>query len=283
VLRRIDRRPFVGRMTRAAVESALVELLACVQGRSVASWLMPTPRSDVAVNALLGIAAPDVTASEARRLVDAGYGCLKLKGGNEAVAALVRRVAAVRDAVGGDVALRLDLNGTLDTRSAADVLERLTPFGLDYVEQPIALTSGVGALARLRRRSAIPIAADESVRDVGTARALLRAAAADVLVVKPSRVGGLRQARSIVELAEASGVPVTVSTLFETGVGIAAALQLAATVSGDQAHGLATAELLVSDLLARPLAVVDGRMAVPPGPGLGVTLDEAAVERFRVA
>ena len=199
------------------------------------------------------------------------------------MAALVRRVAAIRDAVGRGMALRLDLNGTLDTRSAADVLEQLTPFDLEYVEQPIALSAGVAALARLRRRSAIPIAADESVRDVGTTRALLRAAAADVLVIKPARVGGLRQARAIVELAEASGVAVTVSTLFETGVGIAAALQLAATVSDDRAHGLASAGLLESDLLAQPLAIVDGRMAVPPGPGLGVTLDAAAVERFRVA
>ena len=57
------------------------------------------------------------------------------------------------------------------------------------------------------RRS--PIAADESVRDVGTARALLRSGAADVLVIKPARVGGLRQARAIVELAEAAGVAVT--------------------------------------------------------------------------
>ncbi len=268
-LRRLDRRPFVGRMARAATESAIVDLLAHVEGRSIAAWLTPNPRREVALNALVGVSAPNVAAGEARALAEAGFGCLKLKGGNEEVAALLRRVAAIREAVGRGVALRLDLNGTLDVRSAADVLEQLTAFELEYVEQPIALSAGVAALARLRRRSAIPIAADESVRDVGTARALLRSGAADVLVIKPARVGGLRQAHAIIELAEAAGVAVTVSTLLETGVGIAAALQLAATVSDDRAHGLATAGLLESDLLSRPLEVIAGRHGRAPGPGSG--------------
>jgi len=137
------------------------------------------------------------------------------------------------------------------------------------------------ALAKLRWVGHVPIAADESVRDVGSARALLDSGAVDALVVKPARVGGLRQAGAIVELAGAAAVPVTVSTLFETGVGIAGALHLAATVPGVHAHGLATADLLETDLLATPLRVDDGRVAVPSGPGLGVSLDGGAIERYR--
>ena len=86
---------------------------------------------------------------------------------------------------------------------------------------------------------------------------------------------------AIVELATAAAVPVTVSTLFETGVGLAGALHLAATAPGPQAHGLATAELLESDLLLAPLAD-RARVAwrCPTGPGLGIELDAAAVERY---
>ena len=138
------------------------------------------------------------------------------------------------------------------------------------------------SLARLRWTGAVPIAADESVRDLGAARVLLDSSAVDALVVKPARVGGLRQANAIVELATAASIPVTVSTLFETGVGLAGALHLAATAPGPQAHGLATAGLLRSDLLREPLAVVDGRMAAPEGPGLGIELDEVAIERYRI-
>ena len=281
-LRDIDAWPFVGRAARAATESALVELLARLSGRSVASFLGPTPTADVAVNALLGIGSPAETAARAVELAAAGFGCLKLKAGAEPIAELVPRVRAVRDAVGSAMALRVDFNGSLPVKTAADTLQQLASFDLEYVEQPIAAAAGWEALAHLRWTGAVPIAADESVRDVGAARALLDAGAVDALVVKPARVGGLRQAAAIIELATAAAVPVTVSTLFETGVGLAGALQLAAIAPGPQAHGLATAELLQSDLLLQPLALAHGRMALPGGPGLGLRLDVEAIERYRV-
>jgi L-alanine-DL-glutamate epimerase-like enolase superfamily enzyme len=104
----------------------------------------------------------------------------------------------------------------------------------------------------------------------------------DVIVVKPARVGGLAEAARIVDLAVAADTRVTVATLVESGLGVAAALHLAALVPGDRAHGLSTAGLLVSDLLADGPVIRDGRMALPSGPGLGVTLDAAAVKRHRV-
>lgn len=115
---------------------------------------------------------------------------------------------------------------------------------------------------------------------MGAARVLLDSGAVDALVVKPARVGGLRQAAAIIELATTASVPVTVSTLFETGVGLAGALHLAATAPGPQAHGLATADLLDSDLLVEPLPVSYGRMTVPESTGLGIELDLVALERY---
>jgi L-alanine-DL-glutamate epimerase-like enolase superfamily enzyme len=280
-LRDIETWPFVGRAARSAVESALVDVLAQVSGVSMAAYLAPQPASEVAVNATLGIDPPVVVAARARALVGAGFRCLKLKAGDEPLAALNDRVAAVRDAVGPEVEMRVDFNGSLPLESAEAVLAGLAAFELEYAEQPIAATTGMEALAHLRWVGHVPIAADESVRDVGTARALLDSGAVDALVVKPARVGGLRQASAIVELATAAAVPVTVSTLFETGVGIAGAVHLAATAPGVQAHGLATADLLETDLLGRPLTVSHGYVPVPTGPGLGVALDRAAIERYR--
>lgn len=282
-LREIDTWPFVGRAARSAVESALIDLLARVSKGSVATYLDSQARADVAVNAMLGIDPPAETAAEAARLADAGFRCLKLKAGQEPDGALVARVAAVREAVGPEVALRLDFNGSLSAESAQDVLADVAPFDIEYAEQPIPPGAGAEALARLRWTGPVPIAADESVRDLGAARILLDTGAVDALVVKPARVGGLRQARAIIELAAAANVPVTVSTLFETGVGLAGALHLAATAPGPQAHGLATAALLESDLLTQPLAIRDGRMAIPAGTGLGVELDTTAVARYRAS
>jgi len=283
----IDARSSLGRPARSAAESAIVDLLARAQGVSVARSLAEAadgaPAAEVPVNALVGIGAPDVVAVLAARLVAAGFHCLKLKCDREEALVLIERVAAVRDAVGPNVAIRLDFNGALEPSSAPRLLVALEPFDIDYVEQPIPAHAGVAELAALRTRTALAIAADETVSDLGSAEALLAAQAVDVLVVKPARVGGIREARRIVDRASAAGVRATISTLYETGVGIAAALHLAATVPGGQAHGLATADLLTSDLLLRSLAVVGGHMAVPVGPGLGIRLDPLAVERFRVA
>ena len=292
----IDAWPGVGRALRSAVATARADALAKAAGRTVAVWLVEgavpgsplrllesPPASSVAVNALVGIAEPEVAAAEARRLVETGYRCLKLKGGGEAVAALVRRVAAIRESVGPLTSLRLDLNGALDEETASGVLLALEPYRLEYVEQPMPASAGVEALARLRRRVATPLAADEAVTDPAAVRALLRAGAVDVLVVKPARVGGLAEAARIVELGLASDRGVTVATLVESGVGVVAALHLAAAVPGDRAHGLSTAGLLASDLLAGGPTVQGGRMTVPSGPGLGIATDPLAVERHRVA
>ncbi len=294
-LEAIDAWPGVGRALCSALATARVDALARTDGRSAAAWLadraiagvpvrflVSPPAFHVAVNALVGIAEPEVAAAEARELVEIGFGCLKLKGGAEGAGVLARRVAAVRESVGPFASLRLDLNGALDEGAATSLLVDLEPYRLEYVEQPIPAAAGVEALARLRRRVATPIAADEAVTDLAAARAIAAAGAVDVMVVKPARVGGLAQAARIVDLAIATDTRVTVATLFESGVGVAAALHLAAIVPGDHAHGLSTAGLLASDLLTEALPIHGGRMAVPSAPGLGVAIDPLAVERYRV-
>ncbi len=138
-----------------------------------------------------------------------------------------------------------------------------------------------------------PLAADEAVESAEAARAILDAGAADVLVVKPARVGGPPVVAEIAALAAERGVPVVISSLFETGVGLAVALACAAALpdvpgwpAAERAHGLATADLLRDDLLVRPLVVGEGRIRTPGGPGrggLGVVVDERAVARYRVS
>ncbi len=150
------------------------------------------------------------------------------------------------------------------------------------MEQPVPVSAGAEALARLRRQVGVPIAADEAVTDVTALQRLVRVGAVDAVVVKPGRVGGLLEAARMVELALASQTRVTVSTLLESGIGVATALHLAASVPGRAAHGLSTSGLLATDLLREPLTVRAGRLAVPRAPGLGVALDEASLARHEV-
>jgi L-alanine-DL-glutamate epimerase-like enolase superfamily enzyme len=271
-----------GRALRCALDSAALDLLL-----KAAPAPGSAPRS-VPVNATIGFLGVSETVAAARTAVADGFGTIKLKVGPERdPVALGERVAAVRAAVGPDVRLRLDVNGVWDVGTARDRIAAVAEFGIEYVEQPVA-AGDPSDLAAVREASPVPIAADEGVSSVAAARELLAARATDVLVVKPARVGGPVAAWEIAGLAAAEGVPVVVSTLFETGVGLAAALVVAAGLppvggaTNDYAHGLATADLLESDLLTRALSVVDGRMAVPEGPGLGIELDEDALRSYAV-
>jgi O-succinylbenzoate synthase len=199
-------------------------------------------------------------------------------------------VRAIRAAVGADVRLRLDVNGAWDLPTAEERLEAVARFGIEYVEQPLPADDGAGA-AELRRRVEVPVAADEAAASLVAVRRLLAEGAADVLVVKPARVGGPLAVAEIAEAAAVRGVPVVLSTLFETGVGIASALVAAARLPrvvaarfpAPLAHGLATAGLLEHDLLDEPLVIDSGHMHAPGGPGtgrLGIRVDRGAVSRF---
>ena len=175
-------------------------------------------------------------------------------------------VARVRDAVGADVAVRVDANGAWDADTAVAMIGRLRQFQIEMIEQP---ATTLEELAAVRRRVDVPIAADESIRSVDDARRLRALDAADAVVLKVQPLGGVRRA---LEIADAAGVPAIVTSMMETSVGIAAGLALAAALPElHYACGLATASLLAGDVTRDPLEPRDGALrvrAVAPDPDL---------------
>jgi o-succinylbenzoate synthase len=276
-----------GRAFNAAIESAIFDL----EG-SVAPQIVPDGEG-IGVNATLPSLGPAAAAEAARQSAESGFATLKVKAGTERETdVLVERVRAIREAVGPDVRLRLDVNGGWDLVTAEERLEAIARYDIEFVEQPLP-AHDIDGLAELRRRVRVPIAADEAAASVRDVRALLLADAVDVLIVKAARVGGRSAVGEIAELAAEQGIPVVISTIFETGIGIAAALAIAARVpdvvssnlTSPLDHGLATAGLLEHDLLVESLIVEDGRMVAPVGPGslgLGVRSDPRALDRFRI-
>jgi o-succinylbenzoate synthase len=215
-------------------------------------------RAQVRVNGLIPAVVPDEAASLA-----AGWADVKVKVGD---AGGVDRVAAVRDAIGSHGHLRVDANGAWDVDAAVATIARLARYDLELVEQPVATLED---LAVVRRRVAVPVAADECVRDLDDARRLAALDAADALVVKVQPLGGVAAA---LQVAAAAGVPVVVTSMYETSVGLAAGLALAAALDDlPYACGLGTASLLAADVVADPLTPVDGVLDVRrpvPDPGL---------------
>lgn len=283
LLAALRRQSAAGRVVASGLDLAACDLLAQASGQPLAAWLSAdqSVAYDIPVNATLGASTPAELAREAERAITAGFGCVKLKvGAAPSLADDVARVAAVRHAIGATVELRLDANGAWSVDQALRLMDAVQPYGIDLIEQPVAALNDL-----VRIRAGCPrlrIAADELVIDLDAARRIIEKHAADVLVVKPMVVGGPRVAYDIVRLAEAAGLGVIVTSVLESGVGVAGALHVAATLRTPLACGLATTALLASDLLAEPLAVHAGRMALPQAPGLGARLDQAQLDKLRL-
>ena len=273
-----------GRAAMAGVDGAIRALLAA-RAASAASD-RAAAYAPIPVSALIAFAGPDAGADAAAQAVELGFETLKLRAGfARTTDQLVDRLRAIRAAIGPEPRLRIDAAGAWDLETAAERMEAVRPFRIEYVEQPMPAWDMTGHAA-LRERVRVPIALDESIDSEGSARAALAEGAADVVVVKPARVGGSAAAMRIVEAASAAGASAVLGTYFETGVGIASVLRIAAAwratgqaiedAGFEPAHGLATAGILVHDLLAVPLPIEKGRMAVPAA----IRLDESEVDRY---
>ena len=233
------------------------------------------PRKGVAVNALLPESTPEAAAAAAERACSAGFQTLKLKIGAAPFDRDAERVAAVRSAVAPDVRLRLDANGAWKAAQALEALERLAPYAVEFVEQPLAPRED-GELARLRTASPIPIAVDESVSGEAVALKLIAAQAADVLVLKPPTLGELSATLRVAARADEAGLDVVIPSFLDSAIGIAAALHTACALRRTLACGLATAELLQRDLIHSP-PTLGGVMQRPREPGLGLIPESSNV------
>jgi len=242
----------------AAIDLALWDRAGRRAGRPVWALLGGTGEP-VAVNALVGAEDRAGAAAGAAEAARAGFGCVKVKVG---VGDDAGRLAAVRAAVGPDVAIRADANGAWRSpREALANLRALAPAGLELCEEPV---HGLEALREVRASSPVPVAIDETAAEPGAAGA----GAADAVCLKISRCGGVGGVLRDAEAARAAGSAVYLASTFDGPLGIAAALHVAAALraGGDVLPcGLATLGAFAG--VDAP-AAAGGTLALPPGPGL---------------
>jgi len=257
---------------RSAIDCALHDLIAQAAELPLARYLggVATLRA-VPANATVPRVSPARTAEMGLRAVAAGIRTIKVKVGGAGASEDEARLRALREAVGPEIRIRIDANQAWSPEQAIEALRALACFDLEYAEQPVSADDLEG-LARVRKASSVRIAADESVRDTKSAEMVLYRSAADILVVKPMALGGLREARSVQNVAADGNMPVVVTSLVESAIGRTAALHFAASLGETPyAHGIATGGALAEDLAPAP-ELEGGSIAVPEGPGLGVSL-----------
>jgi len=268
----------------AAIECAVLDIAANRSGRMLARYISrgtetPGPaRSPVPVNAVLPIGEPDAVAAAAKDLHGEGFRTFKLKAGPDLDANLAA-VRAVRDAAGPEAAIRLDANGAWDEDEAVRQLTALRDYGVEFVEQPIPPGDGaLAAMDRIRQATGVPVAADESLAAGVDIEAVLPHV--DVVVLKPA-IHGVAATHDFMRAAVRAGRKAVVTTTFDTGIGTALAAHLAALIPEPRpACGLDTLRFLEGDIVTGVPEIADGVVAVSNRPGLGVQLDEDALERY---
>ena len=254
------------RMAKAALEMAVLDAELRTEGRSWARELGAVHDrvpSGVSVGIFDSIPA---LLDAVDGYLDAGYVRIKLKiepGWD------VEPVRAVRERFGDEVLLQVDANTAYTLRDARH-LARLDAFDLLLIEQPLEEEDVLGH-AELARRISTPVCLDESIVSAQTAAAAISLGACAVINIKPGRVGGYLEAVRIHDLAAAHGLAVWCGGMVETGLGRAANAALGAlpgfTLPGD----ISASDRFYATDITEPLVLEDGHMAVPTGPGLGVT------------
>jgi L-alanine-DL-glutamate epimerase-like enolase superfamily enzyme len=245
----------------AAIDLALWDL----EGRRARApvWRLLGAHPDpppVAVNALLGAEDRAGAAREATQAVAAGFACVKAKVG---IGDDAGRLAAVRAAVGRDVALRIDANGAWSVEEAVAQLRTLAPCGIECCEEPV---HGVEELRRVAEQTQLPIAMDETAVGPGA----LASGATPLVCLKLSRCGGISGLIEAAETVRAAGGEIYLASTLDGPLGIAGALHAAAVLRPTRPCGLATLGAFADLEADRALAVEGGFMRVPGGPGLGV-------------
>ena len=270
--------PRFGGQILAGLEMALWDVLGKSVNRPVHTLLGGAAHSEIGYFGFAMGATPQEVAGEARALVEQGFDIIYIKAGFDA-SRDQSTVRAVRDAIGPKPKLRIDPNEGWSPLEAKQMIARLAPYDLEFVEQPTQAES-ISALAQVRATSPVAIAADQSVFTPEEAYDVLRQQAADLIVIGPHECGGLARMTDIARVAHLAGVNICIHGLYETGITTCAAHMAAAACPNIDAGNQHMLKFLEWDIVHTPdLMPKAGRMPVLTGPGLGFTLDTDNVAR----
>jgi L-alanine-DL-glutamate epimerase-like enolase superfamily enzyme len=234
--------------------------------------------------------ADDVAAmvAEAKRAVDE-FGirvlCLKM-GDRRGWRQDVRNFEAVRRALGEDIVIGADPNEGWSPADALAAVSALKPFDVGYFEQPVARHDLI-SMAEIRRAAGgVPVMADEALFTLEDAHALAQARAVDAFCIKLYKVGGITPARKIAAVAQAANIRLNCGGLaVQSQLEAAAGAQFYASTPASRMLGAAEFVFGLNATAPDPICpasdfvIRDGHVEVPRGPGLGITIDEAALKK----
>ncbi|MGI6642689.1 MAG: mandelate racemase/muconate lactonizing enzyme family protein [Bacillota bacterium] len=263
---------------RCAIDTALWDLRGKALNRSLRQ-LLGNARPRIDASSSIGIMSLDKTVKEARALMNQGFRHIKVKIGLD-LENDIARVKTMREQLGTDWHLYLDANQGYTAREAVDLVMCLADERVDLVEQPVP-AEDVDSLAEVTRESPIPICADEAVKDSPSLIRILERRAAHMINVKLQKCGGPSEASLLVRMAESAGMKAMIGCMIESRVGITAGLSVALGLANVYYVDLDGAFDLADDVVTTNTGAqyAGGYQFLAEGPGLGLEIDESAMDR----
>jgi muconate cycloisomerase len=279
---------FGGNMPRYAnqlmcgFDIAALDLQGQAAGRPVWDLLGGAVRDHVGYFYFLQGQSIDELVADAKFAVDQGHPIIYLKVGIDTDRD-VAATKAVREAI-GNTRLRLDANEAWDPATALRMITRLTPYDVEYIEQPTSSTS-LEALGQVTRQSPIPIGADQSVFTLNEAYRAISGGHAHMIAVGPREMGGLRPMVKAAGIAEAAGMKLCIHSSMTTGITTVAEHHVGRAIPNLDDGNQIMWQLLQDNILDGPdIAPLKGRLSLEGMPGLGLTPNRDVIakasERF---
>jgi muconate cycloisomerase len=277
---------------KAAIDFAYYDLSGKVLGLPVHALLGGLLRENIAVTHSIGLLEIEEAVTEVRKVAQDGIRTIKIKIGVD-VARDIAIVKAIREAVGPEMKLCVDANeGYKTPGQAIQAVREMESVGLIYVEQPVM---GIERIARVAQAIDQPVMADESAWNAHDVIQIVEQKAAQIVSIYTTKPGGLYRAMQVSAVCEAAGIICNINGSVETGIGNLANVHLAAaapaailsnvipvSMAAEHQNGRVGGIYYKDDFLAEPMEFVDGGIQVPTAPGMGLPINEAKIERYKV-
>jgi len=277
---------------KAAVEFAAYDLAGKCLGVPVHMLLGGRARTHVPVTHSIGLISIEDAEKEVAKVAAEGIRTIKIKVGVDAKRD-VEMVRAVRNAAGPDVELCVDANeGYKTPGEAVVILREMEKYRLKYAEQPCM---GIERIAEVARALDTPVMADESGWNAHDAIQIAEQHAIDIVSIYTTKPGGLYRAMEVAAVCRAAGILCNVNGSIETGVGNLANIQFAAaspavtlscvvpvSTPAEYQKGQIGGIYYKDDLIGEAMTLVNGAIEVPTAPGMGIAIDQAKIEKYRV-
>lgn len=270
------------RFAKCAIQTALLDIQAQRLNQPLSEILGGRLRDSVPVLWVLASGNTEKDIAEAEKMIAAKrHNIFKLKIGSRPVEQDVEHVLAIKQALGKDISIRVDVNRAWSELEAIKGIQLLQDGGVDLIEQPCAIDN-LGAMQRLTRRFDVAIMADESLMGPQSAYQIAHNQGSSVFAVKVAQSGGLIEGCEVGKIAKLAGIDLYGGTMLEGPVGTIASAHVFSTFE-NLAYGteLFGPLLLTEDILKTPLNYQNFELEIPKGPGLGIELDENKIDNLR--